>query len=278
MNAREVPRRAKEAAEFLRESLGQLPPVAIVLGSGWDYLLEGCPVAAEVDFDSVSGFRTPGVAGHNGRVLVADTGAGPLLVQDGRLHCYEGYSALEVSFPAWAYSYGGVRVLVMFSAAGGLNPAFVPGDLMIVSDHMMLLGENPLRGLVELKDRAVHHPSGGLYSRRWQDALQDCVPAGARCDRGVYGFVTGPSYETPVEAQFLRIAGCDAVGMSTAPEALTAGYLGMEVGAVCCISNSLLPAPASPPSHESVLSAVRKTARGLGGILDRICAKSGMIV
>lgn len=269
----DVSGKAAGAAAFLKKELAleAAPGIAVVLGSGWDSLLEGTGTLRVVEFDSIPGFAPPSVEGHRGNVRVVEAGGGRLLVQQGRLHYYEGLSPLEVVFPVWAYAALGVELLVMLSAAGGLNPGFIPGDLMIVSDHLFLRGANPLAGLPEEEGRTRFVPGQGIYATFLQDALYGCLPQGARVERGVYAFVTGPSFETPAEAGLLRIAGADAVGMSTAPEALTARYLGMQVAAMACISNSILPS-GMPVSHEAVLEVVRRTAGNLPGLIDGLGA------
>lgn len=269
--------RAADAARFLSENLGHLPPVAVVLGSGWDPLVEGVPSGDPLRFEEIPGFAEPRAGGHSGTVFIARTAGGPLLVQKGRLHCYEGCGALEAVFPVFAYAEAGARLLVMLSAAGGLNPVYLPGDLVIVTDQISLWGENPLRG-ISGPGRSAHVPGAGMYSERWQEVLKECMPPDARCERGVYAHVTGPSYETPAEARLLRVTGADIVGMSTAPEALAARYLGLEVAAMCCVSNTILPAPAAGLSHDEVLGTVRRCARGLEGFLGRLAAKTYMIL
>jgi purine-nucleoside phosphorylase len=274
----DISEQAALAASRLRDELGGVPPVAVVLGTGWDVMADGLQGSDPVGFDSIPGFASPGVQGHNGTVRKVRVGDKDLLVQEGRLHYYEGISPLEACFPVWAYAKLGVRLLVQLSAAGGLNPAFMPGDLMIGSDHIMLLGANPLVGVPETEDRTRFVPGQGVYTARWLDELKLCLPAEARCERGVYAFVTGPSYETGAEATMLRMSGADAVGMSTTPEALTARYLGLETAAMVCISNSLIPPPGVPPSHGDVLESVRRTAAGLPGFLERLAARADMVM
>lgn len=272
-----VPGKAAEAAEYIESVLGAVPPVAVVLGSGWDRLASDYRDSPSVKFEDVPGLGRPGVPGHRGSFRVARTGGGPLLIQDGKLHCYEGYSPLEVSFPAWIMSALGIEILVILSAAGGLNPMFMPGDLMIVSDHIQLFGGNPLVGLSDREDRTIFVPGPLIYKQRWQDLLQGSLPPDTRCSRGVYVFVSGPSYETLAEVRMLRVLGGDAVGMSTAPEALTATYLGMEVAAMCCISNVVLPVPGPHQSHDTVLDSVRSKAAELDGFLESIASSVDMI-
>lgn len=261
----DVSGKAAEAAAFLKKELAleAAPGIAVVLGSGWNSLIEGTWTLHLVEFDSIPGLAPPSVEGHRGNVRVVEAGGGRLLVQQGRLRYYEGLSPLEVVFPVWAYAALGVELLVMLFAAGGLNPGFIPGDLMIVSDHLFLRGA----GLPEEEGRTTF----------LQDALYGCLPQGTRVERGVDAFVTGPSFEAPAEAGLLRIAGADAVGMSTAPEALSARYLGMQVAAMACISNSILPS-GMPVSHEAVLEVVRRTAGNLPGLIDGLGIMAGPVM
>jgi purine-nucleoside phosphorylase len=272
--------RAEKAARFLKSGLGDIPPVALLLGSGWDALLESRGADAAVDFDAVPGFSSPCAEGHAGRISVIRTPGGSLLIQEGRPHCYDGYSALEVSFPVFAYADAGVRVLIMLCAAGGLNPVYEAGDLIIVRDHIALWGENPLRGLPsgDSPPRSPHVAVAGIYRERWQEVLKASLPTEAHVEKGVYVHVPGPSYETAAEAVLLRIAGGDVVGMSMTTEALAAGYVGIDVAALCCVSNTLLPFATVSPSQQSVLAAVRSAARSIPDFLDNLAEKAYMIL
>ncbi len=260
------------AAEFLSERLGEVSGIAVVLGSGWDALIDERRVSHAVDFKDIPGFAVPTVAGHKGRVLNYTTENGPLLVQEGRLHCYEGLSALDVSFPIFAYARRGLKAVVMLSAAGGLNPLYIPGDLMIVRDHIFLLGENPLSDLRLDDSRSIHVNLAGIYKHEWREAIKAALPQQTRCEQGVYAYVKGPTYETDAEAAFLRMAGADAVGMSSIPEAVCAAFLGLEVAIMCCISNTLLPSRAPGLTHEEVLRVTRSRAKVLEGYLDSLLA------
>lgn len=267
---------ASEAAEFIGARFGTTAGAAVVLGSGWDALAEGLDPGGMIDFESLVGFKKPIAHGHAGKVGLLETGASPLIIQLGRLHCYEGCTPLEVSFPVWVYKGLGVRLLVMLSAAGGLNPDYQPGDLMVVRDQVFLMGESPLLGFPPVPERSPHVSGQGMYPSKWQDALKAALPGGARCHRGVYFYVNGPTLETAAEAAMLRAAGGDAVGMSTAPEAMTARYLGMDVAAMCCISNTHIPPPDDPPTHAGVLETVRGVAGGLRGFLETFAGAAGM--
>lgn len=270
--AEDFERKVELAAEFLCDRLGEVPAIAVVLGSGWDVLIEEHRIKCAVDFKDVPGFAVPTVAGHKGRILNYSTKNGPLLVQDGRLHCYEGLSALDVSFPVFAYARWGLKAVVMLSAAGGLNPLYIPGDLMIVRDHIFLFGENPLTGFKLADSRSIHANLAGIYKKEWREAMRAALPEGTRCEDGVYAYLKGPTYETDAEAAFLRMAGADAVGMSSIPEAVCAVFSGLEVAMMCCISNTLLPSRAPGLTHEEVLMVTRRKAQALEGYLDSLLA------
>jgi purine-nucleoside phosphorylase len=273
----EAAAKSLQAARFLSDALNAQPPVAVVFGTGWGGLSDGYATLGVAPFDDIPGFGPAGAPGHRGVVKAVETEGGPLLVQDGRLHCYEGYSSLEACFPVWAYAALGVKVLVLLSAAGGLNPAYTPGDLMIVRDHIYLFGANPLIGVPEAPGCDRFIMAADFYPESVQEALRGAVPAEARCEQGVYAYTSGPSFETESEASLLRIAGADAVGMSTAPEAIVARSVGMAAGAVCCISNMLLPYRTGASEAGAVLDIVRGTASTLTGFLDRIATFEDMI-
>lgn len=273
----EIESRAHEASEFLKDRFEALPSAAVVLGTGWGGLTDGYDVASRVEFHDIPGFRRVTAPDHVGCISLVETSAGPLIVQDGRFHCYEGYSSLETTYPIWVYKALGVKTIVLLSAAGGLNPTYLPGDLIVLRDHIFIWGSNPLIGVPANDERGRYIINAQFYPERWQDVLRTSVPPDARCETGVYAFMTGPSFETDAEASLLRIAGADAVGMSTAPEAIVARYLGMDVGAMCCISNTLLPFRAGGDREESLVGVVRSAAESLDGFLDRIVASADVI-
>jgi len=254
--------KADKASSVLRDLIGEVPQVAAVLGSGWGKLIQGYNTNGFHDFSLIPGFPE---GTKNIQVGIIDTEFGKILVQDGRAHVFEGYSSLEASFPVLAYAHLGVRILLLFSAVGGLNPAYAPGDFVIIRDHIMLFGGNPLSGVED-----AHIATVDLYSERIQEVLEESLPAGTRVDRGVYVYVPGPSYETPAEATFLRITGADVVGMSTAPEALMARFANLQVGALTCVSNVLLPRQVPVPSHDMVCENVSEAVRGLSNFLENL--------
>jgi len=273
LEPQEITSTADQAAQFLSSALGPAPRVAVVLGTGWDGLDGPYEVTAEVDCAGVPGMHDPGVMSHAGKIKVIETGGGPLLVQEGRVHCYEGYSTLEASFPVWAYAAMGIEVLVSTSAVGGLNPAYTPGNVVIIADHIFMWGSDPLIGVSPDEARDRFMPSGEFYPERAQDWLKSCLPPTLETEKANYVFNTGPSFETDAEATLLRLCGADVVGMSVPIEAIVARYLGIGFAAVCCVSNTIIPMrSAASGGAGEVIETVRRTVAGMEGFLDRIAA------
>ncbi|MDQ7792953.1 MAG: purine-nucleoside phosphorylase [bacterium] len=243
------------------------PDLGIVLGSGLGFLADEGKIEAALPFASIPGFPPATVDGHAGRLVRTRVGGVEALILQGRLHHYEGYTLAAVVFPIRVLIRLGVRVLVLTNAAGGLAPELGPGDLMLITDHLNFLGDNPLRG----PNLAALGPRFPALARAYSpDLIQAALAAagrlGLRLAQGVYAAVAGPSYETPAEARFLRWAGADAVGMSTVPEVIAACHAGVRVLAISCITNSLC--GADSPSHHDVLAVARAAGQRLGALLE----------
>jgi purine-nucleoside phosphorylase len=279
-----IPRSEYEAAAaWLRERLPSLPRIGLVLGSGLAALAEAVEEAMVWPFAEIPGFPAATVEGHPGRVIAGRLEGHPVLVLQGRAHFYEGYSVQRITFPIRVMQLLGVRMLILTNAAGGLNPAFRPGDVMIVRDHIGLpgmAGMNPLRG----PNEADWGPRFPELSRAYDPALRALArevgeAEGLPVHEGVYVMLAGPSFETPAEVRFLRMIGADAVGMSTVPEVIVACHGGMRVLALSGISNVLNPEVFEPPTHEEVLQAGRVLAPRLltliRGVLRRLPHEAG---
>ena len=258
----------KIAAEQLRQGLAlEIPRTALILGSGFQKMHQSVHVRAEINIAEISGFPAMRVKGHGGRILIAQIESLDVLIVSGRSHYYEGHSMEAVMFPVRLLAECGVRELLLTNAAGGINPAYQPGDFMIFSDHINLIGVNPLRGLpvedgrcfVDLSDTYALELRG-----RFHAAAQR---AGVTLHEGVYVGVCGPSYETPAEIRAFRMLGADAVGMSTIPEVLMARYCGLNVAAVSCITNAAAGLSSSKLSHSEVLAAGEANAFNAGRLL-----------
>jgi purine-nucleoside phosphorylase len=246
---------AAVAARWLAARTDLRPTLALVLGSGFQRVAERVEVEVALEMRAVPGFPAPSVGGHAGRVIFGRLGGVPVCVLSGRCHYYEGHELETVTRPIRALAALGVRDVVLTNAAGGIRSGFRPGDLMLLSDHINLMGANPLRGpLRPGRERFVD------LSRAYDAGLADAMRRAARASRvrlrtGVYLAVSGPSYETPAEIRAFRVLGADAVGMSTVPEVIVARQEGLAVSGLSCITN--LAAGLGNPflSHADVLAA-----------------------
>jgi purine-nucleoside phosphorylase len=241
------PAAVRRAAEALEPRLPERPAVALVLGSGLGGLVDEVADAVTVPAGEVPGLPVPRVPGHQGALVAGRLGGVPVLALAGRVHLYEGYSAAEVAFATRLAAAVGCRTLVATNAAGGVNPDFAPADLMVLTDHINMLFDNPLRGAPDFVDLA------GAYDAPLRaEALRIGGAAGVPIRQGVYLASPGPSYETPTEIALFRSWGADAVGMSTVPEVIAARAHGLKVAAVSAITNVHRPG-GSPTSHQEVL-------------------------
>jgi purine-nucleoside phosphorylase len=244
--------------------------VAIIAGSGLGGIAEAVTRATVVPYRKIAGFPKAQVAGHAGRLVVGHLAGQPVAVFCGRVHLYEGHAAATVAFPVRQARELGARMLIVTNAAGGVNPRFRAGDLMLIEDHLNFMGANPLVGVpgafVDLTE---------AYSRRLRRvALAVAQRQRLTLRRGVYAAMLGPSYETPAEVRALRRLGADAVGMSTVPEVIAARQAGLEVLGLSCITNRAAGLAGKPLSHAEVLAtgklAQAKLTRLLTGIVEAL--------
>ena len=271
----ELSRNAAEAAEAVRLVAGPEPPsVAIVLGSGLGGLADSITEGASIPFDAIPHLAAPTVAGHRGEVVVGMLGGVRVVAVRGRLHSYEGHDLAAVTFPIRLVRALGAEKLILTAAAGGVRESFRTGDLVVLSDHLNLLGMNPLRGPNEesLGPRfpdmtAVYDLGLRAIAREVADGL------GMVLSEGVYAAVPGPSYETPAEVRMLRTLGADVVGMSTVPEAIVARHAGMAVLGIALVTNPGAGITGEPLSHDEVLEAGRRAAQGLGELIRGVIVR-----
>jgi purine-nucleoside phosphorylase len=250
--------RLAEAADAVRARVPFAPSIGLVLGSGLGALASEIDAAGAVPFAEIPHFPRSTVAGHAGRLVLGTLAGKPVAALQGRPHLYEGYAPHEVVFPVrtlWAL---GCRTLIVSNAAGGLNPAFAAGDLMILTDHINFQGANPLIGP---NDEALGPRFPGL-GRPYDEALialarRAAAAEGIPVREGVYVAVAGPSYETHAELRMMRGFGGDAVGMSTAPEVIAARHLGMRVIGISAIANVATGEQSGTVTHDEVLAASR---------------------
>jgi purine-nucleoside phosphorylase len=250
-----------EAADALLARLGaRVPRTALILGSGLGDLVHQIEDAVQVPYAELPGFPRSAVAGHAGRVVAGRLAGAQVLAFAGRVHPYEGHAAETVALPVRLAYAAGARVLVVSNAAGGIRRTLRAGDLMLIRDHINLMGRNPLVGPV--RDGETRFPDMSTpYDAELLLLLREAaLAAGVPVVEGVYAAVLGPSYETPAEIRMIERLGADAVGMSTVPEVIVARALGMRVAGVSCITNPAAGLGATPLSHADVLATSARVA------------------
>jgi purine-nucleoside phosphorylase len=266
--------RIDEAAALIRGRAGR-PDVAVVLGSGLGEFANTLTDAVALPYADLPHWPASKVVGHEGRLVVGMLGTRRVAALSGRAHYYEGHDLRTVTFATRVVGRLGVKTLILTNAAGGVNVALTPGTLMVIDDHINLLGSNPLIGPNEDRFGARFPDMTEVYSKRLR-GIADAVAAEQhiRIGHGVYVALHGPSYETPAEIRFLRTIGADAVGMSTVPEAIVARHMGIEVLGLSCISNAAAGVLPKPLNHDEVMEVARRVrgtfARLLEGIIGRI--------
>ena len=252
---------ATAAAAAIRDRIGsERPAVGVILGSGLSGLADRFEDVTRVSYADVPLFPVPTVVGHPG-VLVSGWLAGHRVVAlAGRFHMYEGHGATLAAFPSRVLAALGAEVLFVSNAAGGVRRTFRPGDLMVISDHVNLTGQNPLFGAVEPGDLRFPDMSDP-YDPELRGALREAGKrVGVPLVEGVYGWALGPSYETPAEVRMLERFGLDAIGMSTVPEVIAARASGMRVAGMSCVTNLACGITAAPVDHDDVLAVTRQSA------------------
>jgi purine-nucleoside phosphorylase len=274
MTTESLHERASEAAAVIREQVPVFPEIAVVLGSGLGALAENLENRATVPYARIPHFPRPTVAGHAGNLVVGSTGAARLAALQGRFHYYEGHSLETVTFPIRVLQVLGVKTLVLTAATGGIRPALRPGTLLCLSDHLNLLGFNPLRGTNDDRFGPRFPDMTEVYSARLRTLARDeAIRLGVTLEEGVYACLPGPSYETPAEIRMLGTLGADVVGMSTVPEAIVARHAGIEVLAFAVVSNWAAGIAAAPISHEEVLAAGREAGPRLGRLISGVAVR-----
>jgi purine-nucleoside phosphorylase len=262
LNSQTLYERAQEATRLIRARSSAEARVAIVLGSGLGAFAEDLTEATEIRYDEIPGFAHTTVEGHAGRLVIGKVGEVTVAAMQGRFHFYEGYSLQDVTFPIRVLKLLGVRTLVLTNAAGSLNVEFTPGSLMVITDHMNLLGDNPLRGNNDERFGPRFPDLSTVYSPELQSiVIQEGSEMGIELRRGIYAALSGPSYETPAEIHMVRTLGADAVGMSTVPEAIVARHMGMNVVGISCITNLAAGVSNRPIDHSQVM-AIGERVRG----------------
>jgi purine-nucleoside phosphorylase len=267
--------KVKEAADAVREKIGEVPHVGVVLGSGLGDFAGTLERSVSMPYDELPNWPASRVVGHEGRLVVGTAKGRPIAALAGRCHAYEGHDLRTVTFAVRVLGMLGVKALILTNAAGGINTGFARGALMVIDDHINLTGNNPLVGPNDERFGLRFPDMTQVYSARLRTVADKAGKAiGLLLPHGVYVSVLGPSYETPAEIRYLRTIGADAVGMSTVPEAIVARHMGLEVLGVSCITNMAAGVLPQPLDHNEVIETARRV-RGqfialLEGIIERL--------
>ena len=264
------------AASWIRERAGnRIPGVAVVLGSGLGGFFDRLTDAFAVDYGDVPGWPATAVAGHAGRLGIGALSGKTVAVLSGRVHMYEGHEMDRVVFATRVMARLGVKTLMLTNAAGGINPAFGKGALMVIDDHINFLGRNPLTGPNEDRFGTRFPDMTEVYSSRLRGIADEASrERGVPVQHGVYIAVPGPSYETPAEIRAFRTLGADAVGMSTVPEAIAARHMGMEVLGISCITNMAAGMLPETLSHADVFEIASRVKDALTSLLEGIIERA----
>ncbi len=266
--------RAEQAAGYLRPSIAEPPCAAIVLGSGLNELADRLTDQTVVPYKTIPHFPKTTVAGHSGNVLFGNLQGVPVTVLQGRFHHYEGHDLETVTFPVRVLQKLGVPTLILSAATGGICTNLRPGNIVVVTDHLNLIGVNPLRGLNDPRLGTRFPDMTEVYSKALlKIAAEEANRLGIGLVPGVYACVPGPSYETPAEIRMLRTLGADVVGMSTAPEAIVARHAGINVLAFALVSNAAAGIVGTPITHDEVLEAGRRAGPKLAQLIERVVSR-----
>ncbi|NIO05046.1 MAG: purine-nucleoside phosphorylase [Proteobacteria bacterium] len=254
-----------EAVRKIRGRINTETKIGIILGSGLGTLVDEMRDTVKIKFDEIPNFPVSSVEGHKGEVVFGSFSGVNVLAFSGRVHYYEGYSMQKVCFPVRVMAGLGVEILVITNVSGAVNESFSPGDIIVISDHINLMGDNPLRGTTHFVDMTE------AYSRELRALAHDAADRlGIKLREGVYLGLSGPSYETPAEIRMLRNMGADIVGMSTVPEVIMAKSLGMRVLGLSMITNMAAGMTGMPLSHKAIIETAENAADELKGLVSGI--------
>ncbi len=263
--------RAVQAADFIRSRAQELPRVALILGSGLGAFADELDEAVAIPYEDIPCFPVSTVEGHAGRLVLGKVNGVPVAAMQGRFHYYEGYSLDEVTLPMRVFHLLGVKSAIITNAAGGLNSGYMPGTLMVISDHLNPTGLSPLRGANDVRFGARFPDMTEVYSRSYQEiAIAAAGKIGLDLRRGIYCLLPGPHYETPAEIRMYRSLGADAVGMSTVPEAIVARHMGINILGISCITNLAAGMLDQPINHEEVMEMGARVGEKFKELLRRV--------
>jgi purine-nucleoside phosphorylase len=264
----------KEAADAIRARIQVVPDIAIVLGSGLGDFAGTLGDAVSMPYGDLPHWPVSRIVGHEGRLVVGAVRGRTIAALSGRCHVYEGHDLKTVTFAVRALGLLGVKTLVLTNAAGGVNTGFSQGALMVIDDHINLIGSNPLVGANDDRFGPRFPDMTEVYSVRLRGVADEAARAvGVQVPHGVYAGLLGPSYETPAEIRFLRTIGADAVGMSTVPEAIVARHMRLDVLGISCITNMAAGVLPEPLDHSEVMETARRVRGRFIALLEEVVAR-----
>ena len=269
----EIEEKIKAAAAYLLEHIPQCPAIGLVLGSGLGDFADTLTDAVRIPFSQIPNFPVPTAPGHVGALVFGKKQGKDVVVLQGRIHFYEGLPQREITLPVRVLAAIGVKQLILTNAAGGVNTAYHPGDLMLIADHINYSFSNPLIG-PNLEGFGPRFPDASdVYTAELRTAVKTAAAAaGIHLREGVYMMFSGPSYETPAEIRMARVLGADAVGMSTVPEALVAAHCGMQVVGISCITNMAAGVLPQKLTHDEVMETAARVHDTFQQVLELMLA------
>lgn len=260
-----------ETIAFIRSVTNFQPQVGIILGTGLGNLANEIKVHKTIPYAEIPNFPVSTVVGHKGQLVFGTLNNVNVVAMQGRFHYYEGYTMKELSFPVRVMKYLGIKTLILSNASGGVNPTFKVGDIMIITDHINLMANNPLIGKNDDQVGPRFPDMSEAYNKELIDkALQIAERNNIRCVQGVYAAVTGPTFETPAEYRYIKFTGADCVGMSTVPEVIVARHMGLPVFAVSIITDLGVEGKVVEVSHEEVIQAANNAEPKMTTIIKEL--------
>jgi purine-nucleoside phosphorylase len=269
--------RVRVATDFVAQRLKVRPRVGLVLGSGLGGFVDDLTDAARIPYADIPEMPRPLVIGHAGNLCTGSVAGVPVACLQGRSHLYEGHTEARAVFGVRVLAELGCKVVLLTNAAGGIHASFGAGDLMLITDHLNLMGDNPLRGVNFGTGPRFPDLSQAYDAELLGFARQAASAANVTLREGVYAAMLGPSYETPAEIRMLRTLGADAVGMSTVPEVIALRQMGIRVGAMSCITNLAAGISSQPLDHSEVEATARRTRSAFSQVLSRWVALTGTV-
>jgi len=266
----------QQAVAFIRGKITDAPDIGVILGSGLGDYVDSFPAPVIIPYADIPHFPQSTVPGHKGQLVVQQFEGFTIVVMQGRFHYYEGYSMDQVAFPVRVLGTLGIQRLIVTNASGGINPGFAAGDFMLISDHINLMGANPLRGPHQEEYGQRFPDMTEAYSKEDSKVVAAVAQKlGITLKKGVYTGLSGPSYETPAEIRMLKILGSDAVGMSTVPEVIAANQMGIRVSGISCVSNMAAGISPAKLSHQEVMDTANRVKKQFISLLDGIIQEFG---